>query len=74
MPSHDMMATGELLEKLDCNGVTIKKWAKIHKSSVWCMLCNRTVAADHSGISQVNQHAGSGSHSLILFFFRPTKV
>ena len=25
MPSHVMKATGELLEKLDCNGVTIKK-------------------------------------------------
>ena len=28
------------------------------------MLCNKTVAVDHSGIGQVNQHAGSGSHSL----------
>ena len=28
------------------------------------MLCNKTVAVDHSGMSQVNQHAGSGSHSL----------
>ena len=43
MPSHDAKATGELLEKLDCNGITIKKWAKIHdKSSLWCMLCNKT--------------------------------
>ena len=25
MPSHDTKATGELLKKLDCNGVTIKK-------------------------------------------------
>ena len=25
MPSHDTKATGELLEKLDCNDVTIKK-------------------------------------------------
>ena len=28
------------------------------------MLCNKTVAADHSGIDQANQHAGSSSHSL----------
>ena len=28
------------------------------------MLCNKAVAVDHSGIGQVNQHAGSGSHSL----------
>ena len=28
------------------------------------MLCNKTVAVDHSGIGQVNQHAGSGNHSL----------
>ena len=65
MPSHDTKAIGELFEKLDCNGVTIKKWAKIHdKSSIWSMLCNKTVAVDHSGTSQVNHHAGSGSHSL----------
>ena len=65
MSSHDMKATGERLEKLDCNGVTIKNWAKIYdKSSVWCMLCNKTLAVDHSGIVQVNQHVGSGSHSL----------
>ena len=65
MPSHDMMATGELLEKLDCNGVTIKKWAKIHeKSSIWCMVCNKIITVDDSRIGQVNQHAGSGSHSL----------
>ena len=41
------------------------------------MLCNKTVAVDHSGIGQVNQHAGSGSHSLksnTCFFFRPTKI
>ena len=40
--------------------------------SIWCMLCNKTVAVDHSGIGQVNQHAGSGSHSLksnTRFFF-----
>ena len=65
MPSHDTKALGELFEKLDCNGVTIKKWAKIHdKSSISCMLCNKIVAVDHSSIGQVNQHAGSGSHSL----------
>ena len=28
------------------------------------MLCNKTVAVNHSGMGQVNQHAGSGSHSL----------
>ena len=28
------------------------------------MLCNKTVAVDHSGIGQVNQHVGSSSHSL----------
>ena len=28
------------------------------------MLCNKTVAADHSGIDQANQRAGSSSHSL----------
>ena len=60
-----MKATGGLLEKLDFNSVTTKKWTKIHvKSSIRCMLCNRTVAVDHSGIGQVNQHPGSGSHSL----------
>ena len=66
MPSHDTKAIGELLEKIDCNGVTIRKWAKIlDKSSIWCMLWNKTVAVDHSGIGQVNQQAGSpGSHSL----------
>ena len=36
MPSHDTKATGELLEKLACNGVTIKKWAKIYdNSTIW---------------------------------------
>ena len=29
-----------------------------------CLLCNKTIAVDHSGIGQVNQHAGSCSHSL----------
>ena len=28
------------------------------------MLGNKTVAVDHSGIGQVNQYTGSGSHSL----------
>ena len=28
------------------------------------MLCDKTVAVDHSGIGQVNQHARSGCHSL----------
>ena len=32
--------------------------------SIWCMLCNKTVAVDHSGIGQVYQHATCGSHSL----------
>ena len=29
MPSHDTKATGELLEKLDCNGVTIKNGPRV---------------------------------------------
>ena len=32
--------------------------------SIWCMLCYKTVAVDHSGIGQVYQHATCGSHSL----------
>ena len=30
------------------------------------MLCNKTVAVDHSGISQVNQHAGSSNQRLVF--------
>ena len=77
MLSHDTRATGELLERIGCNGVTIKRWAKIYsKSSIWCMLCNKSVTVDHSGIGQVIQHAGSGWIWQIKdsFFFRPTKV
>ena len=44
MPSHDMKATVNFCKKFDCN-CHIKKWTKIHdKSSIWCMLCNKTVA------------------------------
>ena len=66
MLSHETRATGELLEKIDCNGgVTNKKWAKIYsKSSIWRMLCNKSVAVDHSGIGHVIQHARSGGYSL----------
>ena len=66
MPSHDMKATVNFCKKFDCN-CHIKKWTKIHdKSSIWCMLCNKTVAVDHSGISQVNQHAGSSNQRLVF--------
>ena len=66
MPSHDMKATVNFCKKFDCN-CHIKKWTKIHdKSSIWCMLCNKTVAVDHSGISQVNRHAGSSNQSLVF--------
>ena len=62
-----MKATVNFCKKFDRNCVTIKKWTKIHdKSSIWCMLCNKTVAVDHSGISQVNQHAGSSNQRLVF--------
>ena len=35
MPSHDMKATGELLEKLDCNGINIKNGPRFMISQVY---------------------------------------
>ena len=35
MPSHDTKATGELLEKLDCNRVTIKNEPRFMISQVY---------------------------------------
>ena len=72
-----MKTTGELLEKLDCNGVTIKNGSRFIISQIYGTCYATKLAVDHSGIGQVNQHAGSGSHSLksnTCFFFRPTKI
>ena len=35
MPSHDPKATGEFLEKLDCNGVTTKNGPRFMMSQVY---------------------------------------
>ena len=41
------------------------KWAKIHtEKTLWCMLCNKSVAIDHGGLSQVNQHLKTNDHKV----------
>ena len=64
MPEHKTKSRG-LLDKIDSNKIEIGKYAKVHTdTSLWCNLCQKSVAVDHSGLSQVNQHAKTKEHKL----------
>ena len=64
MPEHKTKSLG-LLDKVDANNIQIGKYAKVHTStSIWCHLCQKNVAIDHSGLNQVNQHAKTKEHKV----------
>ena len=57
MREHKTKSLG-LLDKVDANNIHTGKYAKVHTStSIWWHLCQKIVAIDHGGLSQVNQHA-----------------
>ena len=64
MPEHKTKSLG-LLDKVDANNIQIGKYAKVHTTtSIWCHLCQKSVATDHGGLSQVNQHAKTKEHKI----------
>ena len=64
MPEHKAKSLG-LLDKVDANNIHIEKYVKVHTStSIWCHLCQKSVAIDHGGLSQVNQHVKTKEHKI----------
>ena len=62
MPGYKTKSVG-LLEKVDANNIQIGKYAKVHTDTcIWCNLCQKSVAVDHDGLSQVNQHVKTKEH------------
>ena len=64
MPEQKTKSPG-LLNKVDANNIQIGKYAKVHTStSIWCHLCQKSVAIDDGGLSQVNHHAKTKEHKI----------
>ena len=53
-------------EQLDCNKVLVSKWAKPKdETHIWRTLCGKDVTVSHSGMGQINQHAGGKDHKAL---------
>ena len=59
MPKHKTISVG-ILDEIDTNNIQIGTYAELHgNTNIWCNLCSKSLAVDHGGMNQVNQHVKS---------------
>ena len=65
MPRNNLCQKSNL-SNLDCNKVLVSKWAKPKdETHIWCTPCSKDVTVSHSGLGQINQHAGGKDHKAL---------